>query len=263
MQNLAPRPRPLDGQVAIIAGGSGGIGRAVTQRLADEGAAIALIDIDREQLNALVAELRERGATAISAVADISDRAAVRTAVESIRAEAGAPDILVNLVGVAPIAPFLEVSDAEWDAALRVNLTGGFVLGQEVAKLMAETGGGRIVYLSSLSAQVAHGNQAAYAASKAGIEALVRAMAVDLGPYGIRVNAVAPGAVMTEMNRAALSDSDRAKRLERIPLGRFGEPEDIAGIVAFLVSDDAAILTGLGLAADAGFLITGIRPVSA
>lgn len=251
---------PLTGQVAVVAGATGGIGKAVAKRLAQEGAAVALLDLAGGPLQELATDLTEHGVSVTHAVTDIVNRDSVRVAIQAIEADLGTPSILVNLVGIAPIAPFLDTTDSDWDAALRINLTGGFVLGQEFGRLMVNAGGGRIIYLSSLSAQVAHGNQAAYASSKAGLEALVRAMAVDLGPYGVTVNAIAPGAVMTEMNRAALSDEDRAKRLERIPLGRFGEPEDIAGIVAFLASPDASILTGLGLAADAGFLITGIRP---
>jgi len=259
MPSSGPHPRRLTGDVALVTGAGRGIGRGIAIRLAAEGAAVAVLDVRAPEAEETVRQVTDMGERALAVVADVASRAQVSEAMARVEAELGPLSIVVNNAAVCPTAPFLEVDDALFATMLAVNLTGPFIVGQEGARLMARRGRGRIVNITSSSAGRASTNQSAYAASKAGLEALTRGMAFELGPVGINVNAVAPGTVDTELSKETIPEADRARRTERIPLGRLGRPADIAGAVAFLASPDADFVQGVVLPADGGFTIGGMR----
>src|ERR671932_1736066 len=224
-----PSPR-----VAIVTGGSGGMGRAIAARLADDGCRVVTFDV-RDTPEA--GSLRE-GRSITAASVDVADRAAVEAAVARAEAEHGTPTVLVNAAGVLGRAPFLDLTDADLEQVLRVNLRGTFVVSQTVARVMLRAGlHGKIVTISSNSQVMATPNTAHYAESKGAVAMLTRSMALELAPHGINVNLVCPGPILTDMNRAAFADPEfRAARERTIPWGRLGQPEDVVGAVAFLAS---------------------------
>lgn len=247
--------------VAAIFGAAGGIGAATAQEFAAHGWNLLIADRDPAAVAGLGSRLEaERQVRAITAAFDVRDRTCVRQLLERGRSEFGSLDAVVDLVGVAPVRHFLDLADEEWGDCLDINLTSAYVIGQEAARIMVDQGSGSIIFTTSTSAHVAHGSQIAYSVSKAGIDALVRGMAVDLGAHGIRVNAIAPGTIITPMNLQAVTDWEREERLKRIPLGRFGAPDEVARVVHFLASDAASFISGESVRVDAGFLITGIIP---
>ena len=167
--------------------------------------------------------------------------------------------VLVNNAGIIRLAPFFETTDELWSHVLGVNLTGMFIVAQEAARQMAAQQHGRIVNMASTSARLAHSGQTAYAVSKAGIEAMTRAMAFELASAGITVNAVAPGTIVTSFSGGSLSEQAAAERTRRIPAGRFGDPDEVASVIAFLASADAAYVTGTVVSIDGGLTRAGIR----
>jgi NAD(P)-dependent dehydrogenase (short-subunit alcohol dehydrogenase family) len=189
---------------------------------------------------------------------DVSDRASVEGAVERVTVEVGLPQTLVNAAGVLSRAPFLELSDAEWQRVMDVNLRGTFLCCQRVARGLVQAGQpGKIVTISSNSQSMATPNAAHYAASKGGVASLTRSMAVELAPHHINVNLVCPGPVLTDMNRAAFADPEfRAARERTVPWGRIGQPSDIVGAVAFLASPESDFITGAALFVDGGQTLT-------
>lgn len=252
-------PDEILSDVAVVTGAGRGIGRAIARRLAADGAVVAVLDADGAGAEETTKLIHASGGSAMAVVADVSDRGSVGDAVEIVEAELGPITILVNNAGVAPTAPFLTLTDAEWESTIAVNVRGPFLLGQAVAWKMLRRGRGKIINVSSVSARTAHGDQTAYAVSKAGVEALTRAMAFELGPIGINVNAVAPGPIMTDLNRAILTEDERQSRVDRLPVGRMGEPEDVAAAVAYLAGPDSAFVVGTVLAVDGGFSVAGVR----
>jgi len=254
----AVSPR-LAGQVAIITGGGRGIGEVIAKRLAMEGASIAILELDPESGRRVASELTATGARALWRQCDVTKRDVVRQTFDSVLHHFGDVTILVNNAGIGRRAPFLELADEAWHDVLGVNLTGTFIVSQEVCRHMAKTGRGAVVNLGSAAAHMAHSDQAAYSVSKAGLEALTRVMAFELAPIGIRVNAVAPGTIATEFLAGMLTDEAKAERVRRIPAGRLGTPEEVASVVAFLVSDDARYVTGCALPIDGGLVFAGIR----
>jgi NAD(P)-dependent dehydrogenase (short-subunit alcohol dehydrogenase family) len=251
-------PERLSGRVAVVTGAATGIGRAIAARLRAEGAAVAVLDLDRERGEAVAAELGGADGRALYVEADVSDRLAVEAALARVEADLGPLEIVVNNAGIAALEPFLETSEELWTKTLAVNLSGVFVVGQEAGRRMAPRGRGAIVNICSTAARTAHTGTSAYTASKAGVEGLTRSMAVELAPLGIAVNAVAPGAILGGETQDILNDEERAARLSRYPAGRMGDPEDIAAVVAFLASDDAAFLRGAIVPADGGYLVAGV-----
>lgn len=249
----------LAGHVAIITGGGRGIGEAIAKRLASEGAAIAILERDPARGEGAVAKLAASGAHALFRQCDVTCRNEVCRAVDHVTETFGDVTILVNNAGIGMRAPFLQLTDEAWQAVLGVNMTGAFIVAQEVCRRMAKNGRGSVVNLASAAAHMAHSEQAAYSVSKAGLEALTRVMAFELAPLGIRVNAVAPGTIATEFLSGMLSPEAKNERVRRIPAGRLGNPEEVASVVAFLVSDDAAYVTGCSLPIDGGLLFAGIR----
>ena len=197
----------LQGKVAIVTGAAGGIGRAIAIRFGQEGARVAVVDVREVESLETVRLIEAAGGQAVAVCVDVTDGAQVQTKVEAVLARWDRIDILVNDAGICPFEQFLDMSEALWDQVLDTNLKGYFLVSQAVAKAMVECGTrGRIIAVSSISAEFGGSQQAHYCASKAGINLLVKSMAISLGPYGITCNAVLPGTVETDINRAALAD---------------------------------------------------------
>jgi NAD(P)-dependent dehydrogenase (short-subunit alcohol dehydrogenase family) len=247
----------LRGRRYIVTGAAQGIGEACARRLAAEGAAVALWDLADEAGARLAAELRASDAAAVYAHCDVSNKAEVDSALATSVAALGGIDGLVNNAGIFKAADFLDITEADWDAVIGVNLKGSFLVGQAVARAIVAGGGpGAIVNMSSVNGLMAIPSIASYNASKGGINQLTRVMALALADRGIRVNAVAPGTIATELAQKAVLGSEEAKAriLGRTPMKRLGEPAEIADVVAFLLSDAASYMSGQIVYADGGRL---------
>lgn len=248
----------LTGKVAIVTGAARGIGQACAERLAREGAKVIVADRDEAGGERIAADIREDGGEAAFVSCDVSERLDVRNLLAATLETYDAVDLLVNNAGIIDDAPFLELSEAEFDRVLATNLKGAFLLGQAVARQMVsqvEAGAapGAIVNMSSINAHFALPDHVAYSVSKGGLTQLTKAMALALAPHGIRVNAVAPGSILTPLLAEVAKDETMRRRiLSRTPLGRLGRPEEIAGVVAFLLGEDAAYVTGETITADGG-----------
>jgi NAD(P)-dependent dehydrogenase (short-subunit alcohol dehydrogenase family) len=245
------------GKGVIVTGAAQGLGLACAERFVAEGASVLMVDVQRERLQAEAARLGER---ATAHVADL-DRVSAALAGEIVEraAEAfGSVDVLVNNAGVIHQADFVDYPEDQFDRTQRINLKAPFLIGQAVARHMIAQGhGGAIVNMSSVNAELAIPNAVAYAVSKGGMKQLTAVMAVDLAKHGIRVNAVGPGTILTDMVRQSVMRSDAARRtiLSRTPIGRCGEPEEVAAIVSFLASEDASYILGQTLYADGGRMV--------
>jgi NAD(P)-dependent dehydrogenase (short-subunit alcohol dehydrogenase family) len=239
----------LQNKVTIITGGAQGIGEACAHRFAGEGARVVLADVDDARGQALASTLG-----ALYVHCDVGDSAQVNALVAKTMAVHGRIDVLVNNAGIFKAAAFLDVTEADFDAVIRVNLKGAFLVAQAVAREMVKTGGGSVVNMSSVNAVLAIPSIASYNMSKGGINQLTRAMALALADNGIRVNAVAPGTIATELAAKAVLTSDEAKArvMSRTPMRRLGTPDEIADVVAYLASDAASYLTGEIITADGG-----------
>ena len=245
----------LTGKRALVTGGGRGIGRALGLGLARSGADLAIVyRTDTGAAEAVAEEARRAGVRALAIRADTGDGAQVRAMVDRVVAELGGLDILVNSAGTQSRIPFLELPEEEWRRVLRTNLDGYFLVGQAVARQMVAAGdGGAIVNVTSINQSAVAPNMAHYNVSKAGAYALTRQMAYELAPYGIRVNALAPGLTETDLNRADLAEPTfRQQRLGRIPLGFIAEPDDHVGALLYLVSDAARYVTGACIGVDGG-----------
>lgn len=244
------------GKVAIVTGGSRGIGRAIVELFAAEGADVTFWYGGNDAAAGAVVEAQAAQGRIVHAMkVDVRDSAACRAAAELVADRGGRIDVLVNNAGVAHAAEFLDCAEEDFDRVLRVNLKSMFLCGQAVARHMAgRGGGGAIVNLSSVNAVMAISNQVPYVVSKGGINQLTRVMALSLAPHGIRVNAIGPGTIATELAlRAVLGDeASRRRILSRTPLRRLGEPEEVAAVAAFLASDDASYMTGQTVYPDGG-----------
>ena len=246
----------LKDKVAIVTGGANGIGLAVARRYVAEGARVTIADVDAA---AGEAAARSLGNTRFIAT-DVGDaRAAEAVVAETCRAF-GDLDILVNNAGIIHAADFLELKEADFDRVLRVNLKGAFLVGQAAARRMvaqvkAGKPPGTVINMSSINAVVAIANHTPYCVSKGGIDQLTKVMALALAPHGIRVNAIGPGSIMTDILKAVATDREAKRRiLARTPLGRIGEPDEIAATAVFLASADASYITGETIYADGGRL---------
>lgn len=239
----------LKGRVCIVTGGSQGIGEACVRRFAREGAHAVIADVDDAHGQALAAELG-----ALYVHCDVGDKAQVDNLVAKTLARHGRIDVLVNNAGIFKAADFLEVTEADFDAVLRVNVKGSFLVGQAVAREMAKAGRGSIVNMSSVNGTLAIPTIASYNVSKGGINQLTRVMSLALADKGIRVNAVAPGTIATELAAKAVLTSEEAKAriMSRTPMKRLGEPSEIADAVAYLASDAASYITGEIVVVDGG-----------
>lgn len=248
----------LIGKVAIVTGGSGSIGGAIAYGLAREGASVVVVFHDgKDRAAAHVDRIVREGGRALSSQADVTCRGDVQRVVAACVSEFGRLDILVNGAGVLKRTPFLDISDGEWDWVLRTNLSSYFICSQEAARAMVGTGGGTIINVSSASQEVAGKDLTHYCVSKGGIRSLTMQLALELAPYGIRANAVAPGLIETALNKRDLEvEAFRHYRLGMIPLGIIGVPEDVVGAVVFLASDGSRLATGSTIFLDGGQSIT-------
>lgn len=246
--SLSPIHFGLDGRVAIVTGGSQGIGEACVRRLTHDGARVVIADVDAVRGAALAAEL---GADFVAC--DVGDKTQVDALVAQVLRRHGCIDILVNNAGIFRAANFLDVTEADFDAVIRVNVKGAFLVGQAVAREMVSRGGA-IVNMSSVNGVLAIPSIASYNVSKGGINQLTRVMALALADQNIRVNAVAPGTIATELAAQAVltSDEAKAKIMSRTPMKRLGEPSEIADVVAWLASDAASYVTGEIVTVDGG-----------
>ena len=233
--------------------------REMAQRLSAEGASIAVLDINTESAAQICAKVASAGGRVKAYHVDVTLRAAVADAIKSIESEFGTIDILVNNAGLAYRAAFLDLADAEWDRMIALNLTGCFIVAQEVARVMVRHGGGKIVNVAATAAHMAFDHQAAYSAAKGGLVALTHVMAFELAPKGISVNAVSPGPVETAMSAKNMPASTLRPYVERIPQGRLAQASELAAAIAFLVSPDASYINGTTLDVDAGLRTAGIR----
>lgn len=247
----------LQGKVAIVTGSSSGIGQSIAVRLAGEGAHV-VVDYRNhpEGADETLAKIAPTGSKAIKVKADVSQLADVQNLVDQAWQQLGGCDILVNNAGVEKSAPFWEVTEADYDMVLDVNLKGAFFLTQAfVKKLRDAKRPGRVINISSVHEDMVFPNFATYCASKGGMRMLMRDLAVELGGFGITVNNIAPGAINTPINTSLLEDKPKLNALlANIPLGRLGEPEDVAAVAAFLASDDAAYVTGSTYFVDGGLI---------
>ena len=249
--------RKLRGKVAVVTGGGGGIGRAICNALADEGAPVAVCDARMDAARAVADEVRSRGGIADAWLFDVSNRAAVEKAVDAIEDAFGELDIWVNNAGISRIVPFLDCSDETWDLTLSVNLKGAFIGCQAAIRRMLPRKRGAVINMSSQSGKTGNSHYAAYCASKFGVIGLTQSLAVEFARSGIRINAICPGVVFTSLWDGMVDDYARKRNLQpqevrpymesKIPMGRLCTPEDVARAVIFLASEDAAYITGQSL----------------
>ncbi len=247
----------LAGKVAIVTGSGSGIGQAIAERLAQEGANLVVDYRDHiEDAQATVTKIEAAGGKSILVEADITKLPEGQNLVEQAWQQLGSCDILVNNAGIEKRAPFLDVTEADYDAVLDVNLKGAFFLTQAfVRKLSTAKKPGRVINISSVHEDMVFPNFSTYCASKGGMRMVMRDLAVELGPLGITVNNIAPGAINTPINTALLEDKPKLDALlATIPLGRMGRPEEVAGVAAFLASDDGAYVTGSTYFLDGGLI---------
>jgi NAD(P)-dependent dehydrogenase (short-subunit alcohol dehydrogenase family) len=246
----------LHGRVVVITGAAQGIGAACAQRLSQDGAAVALWDVDDARGQALAKSLTDQGRRAVYQHCNVAHKAEVDAATANTVQAFGHIDGLVNNAGIFKASNFLDITEADWDAVIDVNLKGSFLVAQAVAREMVKNGSGAIVNMSSVNGVMAIPSIASYNVSKGGINQLTRVMALSLADHGIRVNAVAPGTIATELARNAVlgSDEARARIMSRTPMKRLGEPEEIADVCVFLLSSASSYMTGEIVYVDGGRL---------
>jgi glucose 1-dehydrogenase len=247
----------LDEKTALITGAARGIGRAIALRFAEEGCSLALTDLDMEGIEETGLLAKEHGVDVFAVKADLTKRADVERMVELLIAQVGLPNILVNNAGIFFNAVFHEMTDEEWQRMMDANLTSVFLVSQAIIKRWLEVNkNGAIVNMSSMVAAMAFTNSSHYITSKTAVSGLTRALALDYASHGIRVNALAPGIIETEMTRPALSDPALLAQWQpHMPLGRVGQPEDVANTALFLASDESKYITGHTIYVDGGWLL--------
>jgi len=246
----------FDQQVAIVTGAANGIGAATARRLGQEGASVVCADMDLAAAEGTAAAIQAAGGTATAVGVDVTQRAEVEAMLAAAIAAYDHVDVLANIAGIAHDEPFLEITDEWWNRTLAVNLNGVFYCSQIVARHMVERGiEGRIVSMASTNGLVGEELLAHYNASKFGVVGLTMTMAIELAPYKIRANSVCPGLIQTRLTQSAIDDPAWVKEyLPKIPLNRFGKPEEVAAAVAYLASTDSGFITGHQLVIDGGQL---------
>ena len=242
----------LTGRPALVVG-AGGLGGATAASLAGAGARVAVVDRDEENLQQVARAAKEAGGEVVCLVADVSTADGCRAVVAEAAAAVGTPEVFLHAVGRNDRRPVLDLGDDDWQSILTLNLSTAWWLGQEVGRRMVGGGGGRIVFVSSVSALLAHASHGPYAATKGGINQMMRVMAREWAPHGVTVNSVGPGYVETDLTRAYLDRDGHREELESlVPAQRLGRPQEVADAITFLVSDRAAFITGQCLYIDGG-----------
>ena len=250
----------LAGRVAVVVGGTSGIGLALTRGLASAGADVVPVSRRVEMVDEAATEVESMGRKSLRLTADALDRKALQAANDAVLAEFSKIDILVNCAGITKRTPSLDVTDEEWDSIIATNLTGTFRASQVFGRAMLERGYGRIINIASLASFIGLFEVAAYTASKSGVAGLTRALAVEWGPRGVNVNAIAPGVFRTALNTKLLDESGRGQEfLARTPLKRFGRVEELAPACVFLASEGSSFVNGEVLTVDGGFLASGVN----
>lgn len=247
----------LKGKNAIVIGAGSGIGRAISIGFAREGANVIVGDVNLSSAQDTVAQIRTRNGEATEVEVDVCQRKQVEKLLHESQRAYGQVDIMVYSAGVLSRTPFLDLSEEEWDRVMSINLKGMFLCGQLVARHMIEQGSGAIINVTSQLAEVASPNKAHYHASKGGAKMLTRSMALELAPYGIRVNALAPGVTNTPIAPIDTPEgmAHRRRVLEHVPLGRAAEPEEMVGAAIFLASNEASYMIGSTIVVDGGYLL--------
>jgi NAD(P)-dependent dehydrogenase (short-subunit alcohol dehydrogenase family) len=250
----------LEDKVAVVIGGTSGLGRAIVLALAEAGADVVPTSRRIEQVDAAAAEVEARGRRSLRATCDVIDRPSLERLLQSVLSEFGNVHILVNAAGRTRRTPTIDVEEKEWNDILETNLTGTLRACQVFGRHMIQRRCGRIINIASLSSMVSLFEVAAYTASKAGVAALTRSLAIEWAPHGVCVNAIVPGVFRTALNEKLLDGTPRGQEfLLRTPMKRFGKPEDLGGAAVFLASDSAGFVTGITLVVDGGFLASGVN----
>jgi NAD(P)-dependent dehydrogenase (short-subunit alcohol dehydrogenase family) len=256
---MTPSLFDLTGRVAVVVGGSTGIGRAVALGLADAGADVVATGRRRDAVDAVSVEIEKRGRRTLRHPADVGDQASLQRLCDACLSAFGHVDIVVAAAGITKRMPTLEVPEADWNQILDTNLTGMFRTYKAFAPSMIARGSGRLIGIASLASFVGLQEVAAYTASKAGVAGLTRALSVEWARHGVTVNAIAPGVFETDLNREILKGARGQEFKLRTPMGRFGRVEELAGAAVYLGSDAASFVTGQLIAVDGGFLGSGVN----